>query len=178
MTFQIQYDVNLQRGYNGSLAEGAGTFQVDRVPVQVPASGRNPRPGDSVYWDAANNGAASITDQNQQEGAIGIVTYFPGVLGDILSSIPSGANSATYVEYTDGEIMPIIVMGTVWLLAGNALEYGVQIVQTSADRDWVTGSNAQPANLNTMVRTPVTCVDVTVADAAIFKGRIGYGRVY
>ena len=149
MVFQTQYDVNLQRGYNGALAEDAGPFQIDRIPVQVPSSGRNPRPGDSVYWDATNNGAAAITDASQQESAFGIVTYFPGILGSLLTSVPSGANSATYVEYEDGDVMPVVVFGTVWLLAGAALEYGDQIVQVAADRDWIAGTNAQPSNLNT-----------------------------
>lgn len=178
MTFQIQYDINLQRGYNGSLAEDAGPFQVDRVPAQVPSGGRIPRPGDSVYWDSTNNGAATVTSGDQQESAFGIVTYFPGILGSRLSAVPSGANSDTFVEYADGDIMPVIVMGTVWLLSGGALEYGDQIVQHSTDRDWVTGTNAQPSNLNVLIRSAVHCIDVSVADAGIFKGRIGYGRVY
>ena len=178
MPFQIQYDINLQRGYNGVLAEGAGPFQIDRVPAQVPAAGRNPRPGDQVYWDRTNNGAASTTTTDQQERSFGIVTYFPGILGSLLASIPAGANSATYVEYLDGDVMPVIVMGTAWLLAGGALEYGTQIVQTAADRDWVSGTDDQPSNLNVMLRCPVTCADVAVADTGIFKGRIGYGRVY
>ena len=106
------------------------------------------------------------------------MTYFPGILGDILSSIPSGANSATYVEYTDGEVMPIVVLGTVWLVAGGALEYGNQIIQNFADRDWIAGTNAQPAAVTNILRTPVTCVDVAVTDTSIFKGRVGYGRIY
>ena len=67
--------------------------------------------------------------------------------------------------------MPVIVMGTAWLLAGGALEYGTQIVQTAADRDWVSGTDDQPSNLNVMLRCPVTCADVAVADTGIFKGQ-------
>ena len=148
---------------------------IDRVPAQVPAStGRDPRPGDAVYWDATNNGAAVATTDAQSENVIGIVTYFPSILGDILSSIPSGANSATYVQYTDGEIMPIVVMGTVWLLAGAALEYHQIVRQDTTDFDYE--SQAKPAAHGDLISQPIVCVDVAVADTGIFKGRIGYGR--
>ena len=178
MSFQGAYEINPGRGYIGALARDAEPWAIDQVPAQVPTSGRNVRPGDQVYWDTTNNGAAAVTDAAQQELAFGIATYFPGRVAEILSSIPSGANSPNYVQYKDGELMPVLVMGTVWLLAGAALEYGTQIVQHATDRDWVVGTNAQPSNLNTLLKAPVHCVDTAVTDASVFMARIGFGRVY
>ena len=66
MPFQIQYDINLQRGYNGSLAEGAGPFQVR--PGSCSGScfaGRNPRTGRfgllglGQQWSCVNHGPES-----------------------------------------------------------------------------------------------------------------------
>ena len=178
MVFQSQYDVQLQRGYVGALAEDAGPWFIDRVPVQVPDSGRKPRPGDQVYWDATNKGAAAVASAANQKAAFGIVTYFPGVLPKLLDAPPSGASSRVYLEYEDGEFMPVVIMGTVWLLAGAALAYGDQIVQHASDRDWIKGDNAQPSALANIVRAAVRCAEVAVADTDIFKGRIGLGGIY
>ena len=178
MVFQSGYEVNLPRGYVGALAEDASPWQIDRVPAQVPDSGRKPRPGDQVYWDATNKGAAAVASADNQKAAFGIVTYFPGILPKLLDSAPSGANSRVFVEYEDGQFMPVIVMGTAWLLAGAALVYGDQIVQHTADRDWVKGDNVQPTAVANILRAAVRCADLAVADGAIFKGRIGTGGIY
>ena len=63
MVFQTGYDIQLPRGYVGALAEDAGPWFIDRVPAQVPDSGRKPRPGDQVYWDATNKGALPSAGQ-------------------------------------------------------------------------------------------------------------------
>ena len=178
MTIQDIYQINPQLGYVGAVAEDAIPAIIRRVPVQVPANGRNPRPGDQVYWDRASNGAAAVTSADEQENAFGIVTYFEGQLGEILSSKPSGANSDTFVEYKDGDWMPVVLVGSVWLLAGAALEFMDRIIQSTADRDYVVAApNGQWTNVNEAARNPVHCVDIAVADGGIFKGHVG-GPVY
>ena len=182
---QLNYAINPERGFVGAPARDNEPLIIDQVPAQVPSSGRKPRPGDQVYWDATNNGAAAVTSADQQELALGIVTYFPGVIAKRLASVPSGANSDTYIEYEDGALMPVVRVGSIWLLAGSALEYGDTIVQHASDRDWVKagstsqgGVEGQPSNLNQFIRSPVEVADLSVADEGIFVGRIGIGRVY
>ena len=175
-TFQTQYDVNPQRGFVGAVARDNEPFVLDRLPAQVPTNGRKPRPGDAVYWDAANNGAAVPTSAALLARTIGIVTYFPGVIAQRLASIPAGSNSDTYVEYDDGEAMPVVTQGSVWLLAGAALEYSSRVQWHTSDFDWVAGATITPGTLATWPTRIVECVDLEVADAEIFIGRISLGR--
>ena len=176
MPIQTQFEINPQVGYVGALARDTEPFAIDQLVAQVPASGRNPRPGDAVYWDSTNDGAAVPTSANLNETVFGIVTYFPGVVANVLSSTPSGANSASFIEYEDGASMPVIVMGTVWLLAGGALEYGNILRWNTSNFDWETV--AKPTAFTDLIAKPVECVDLAVADTEIFKARIGYGRIF
>ena len=176
MAVQLQYQTNAQRGYVGDVSRAAEPHAIDLVPVQVPANGRNPRPGDPVYWDGTNNGAAVPTTDNQSELVIGIVTYYPDQVAGRLSAIPSGSNSDAFIEYTDGQVAPILVMGSIWLLAGGAIEYHQLIRWDTTNFDWETV--AKPTAFTDIIAAPVTCVDIGVADTDIFQGRIGYGRVF
>ena len=173
---QTNYNTYSQKGYIGDLSRPDEPHAIDLVPAQVPASGRNPRPGDPVYWDATNNGAAVPTTANQAEQVFGIVTYYPGQVGGTLSTRPTGANSDQFIEYTDGVLMPVIVMGTAWLLAGAALEYGNLIRQNFTDFDYETVT--KPVDFNTIIAAPITVVNLAVADGDIFEARIGFGRIY
>lgn len=176
MTFQTQYDINPGRGFVGALARDNEPFIIDQVPAQVPSGGRAIRPGDQVYWDATNNGVAAVVDANTSELTIGIATYFPGVVAQRLSAIPSGANSDSFIEYADGAVLPVIIQGSVWLLAGSALEYGNAVRQVVADRDYTLMT--KPTSFDTVQRRIIECVDLAVADTALFIGRIGLGRVF
>ena len=173
---QFSYNTYAQRGYIGDLARPDEPHAIDYVPAYVPTSGRNPRPGDMVHWDATNNGAAFALNANASETVFGIVTYYPGQVGGTLAATPSGANSDQFIEYKDGELMPVIVMGTAWLLAGAALEYGNLIRQHHTNFDYTTVT--KPADFGTLIAAPVTVVDVAVADGDIFQARIGYGRTF
>lgn len=173
---QLEYGINPQKGFVGALARDAEPFIIDELPAQVPTSGRNPRPGDLVYYDTTNKGVAVVTTADQQEIAVGIVTYFPGVVAKILSSVPSGANSASYVEYEDGQMTPFVRVGAVWLMSGAAFNYGDHISYDTSDNDWVAGT--KPSSFATLVRSPVECIEREVASGAVFAGRIGVGRVF
>ena len=174
MAFQNQYDVNPQIGYVGAIARDKEPYAIDLLPVQVPSGGRNPRPGDAVYWDSTNNGAAVPTTAALSEQVFGIVTYYEGVVAGSLSSTPSGANSPQFIEYADGQNMPVVVMGTVWTLAGGAIEYSnlVRWNITNFDFEALT----TPASFADMLWRPIECVSIVVADTNIFESRIGFGR--
>ena len=173
---QQAYNTYPQRGYPGDLARPHEPNAIDLLPVQVPSSGRNPRPGDPVYWDATNDGAAVPTDANLNETVMGIVAMYSDQVASRLSAVPAGANSDAYIEYEDGDVMPVIVMGTVWLLAGAALEYGNLIRWNTSNFDWETVT--KPTDFNTIIKKPIICVDVSVADTELFQARIGFGELF
>lgn len=170
---QLDYDINPQVGFVGAIAYGHGPDPViDLMPIQVPASGRNPRPGDAVYWDTTNNGLAVPTSADETELTCGIITYYPGQVADTLTATPTGANSPQFVEYEDGEIAPVLVSGAIWLLAGAALEYAQSLWWERTNFDWEQVGTQQPTALNTVYRTTVYCAQTSVADGDVFVGRI------
>ena len=178
MAIQTQYDINPQAGYVGQLARPAEPYALDLLPAHAAGNLRKPRPGDMVYWDRTNNGAAVVTSAAEFRDAIGIVTYNPGTVAKTLAAAPAGANSDTYVEYEDHANMPVLVFGSVHLLAGGAMEYGDAVGYDFGDHDWTTAAAPKPAAIGNIIRRIVECVDLDVSDGDIFTARIGYGRVF
>lgn len=185
-------------GHIGDLARPSEPHAFDIGLAQVPTNGRKPRPGDCVYYDAANNGFAVPTTEAQRRAAIGVVSYDPGVVQGRLASVPSGANSDMYVEFEDGEEIKVCVLGTVWVVASTAMEYGQLVQQTTfgatPDYEWdaydpdltvdATFANLAAARsaVNDVVeelrRRTFECVSPTpVAADGLAQVRIGYGRI-
>lgn len=172
MAIQTTTNTYPSRGLPGELARDGEPYAIDFLPVQVPDSGRKPRPGDAVYWDATNNGVAAVVS-GQMANMIGIVHYDLSKVQDTLSSTPSGADTDQYIEYDDGEFAPIITLGTVYVRAGAACEYGQLMAQQVDDRKW---NPDDPKTYGGLYKRSVECVSVSGADGDIIEVRVS-GRV-
>ena len=155
------------RGLPGELSRPNEPYAIDMVPVQVPSGGRKPRPGDMVSWNATANGAAAVTNAATRLTAFGIVHYDLSKVQDTLASVPSGADTAEYIEYEDGEFAPVITVGTVYVRAGTAVEYGNRL-QQQADFKW---------DPHTRVATEsyvgsFTCVSLSGVDNGLVEVRV------
>ena len=132
----VQYTSNTYpgKGLPGELSREGEPHAIDFVPAQVPTDGRNPRPGDMVYWDTTNDGAAVVTNAAQRLAAFGIVHFDMSKVQED-GTRPAGADTDTFIEYEDADVMPVIVMGTAYVRAGAACEYGNRM-QAQDDFKW------------------------------------------
>jgi len=166
-------------GRIGDLVRPTEPHAFDLGLAHVPTNGRKPRPGDSVYYDTNANGFAVPTSDAQRLIVCGIVSFDPGVVQGRLSAAPSGANSDQFVEFDDEDPIKVTVFGTVWVMAGAAMEYGQQIVQDSyTSPDWLYDPIAAPTTVAAIHSTAIFCVSPSpVAANGLAQARIGYGRI-
>ena len=163
-------------GYPGDLARAGEPFAFDLLNAQVPTNGRKPRPGDALYYDAANNGVAVPTSATQVRSVLGICSYDPGTVTSTLpTGVPTGANSDQFIEYDDGDAIKMIVFGTVWIIAGAAMEYGQTLAWDTTNNDFRPLSRQSAvANLHLV---NIVCVSpAPVAADGVAQVRVGFGR--
>ena len=172
MAIQTTTNTYPGRGLLGELARPGEPYAIDFLPAQVPSSGRKPRPGDSVYWDETNNGAAFPTTAALRRTVIGIVHYDLSAVQKKLSAVPSGADTDQFIEYEDGEFMPVVVMGTVFIRAGAAVEYG-QLLSQSADYKY---DPDDPTDYGSIPQRGIECVSLAGADNGLIEARVTSGR--
>ena len=197
MAVQSQFDRYYQQGYPGDLARPSEPHAFDLGVAHVPANGRKPRPGDAVYYNAAENAFAVPVDAATQRQAVGVVSYDPGLIQGTLAAPPADSNSDRFVEFEDGDPLKILVLGTAWVIAGSAMEYGQLVQQASfgggADYQWdvwtpdvTIDALTQVAQLRAQViqlaeslhRRVFECVSpAPVAANGSAQVRIGYGRI-
>lgn len=194
-TIQTVYQVNPDVGYPGALAYPEQPFAYENGIAQVPTNGRKPRPGDAVYYDRANNGYAVPTDAATLRAVCGIVGYRQDTVQDSLATTPTGANSDAFLEYEDGDPLRVLVLGSMFVRAGAAMERDQRIVYNVTDFDWDVQADPAAAAITTFDATnvqaaitaaiqslgscPIVCVSAkAVAANGIAIARIGYGRVY
>ena len=164
-------------GLPGEIARPNEPIRIERLPVHVPSSGRKPRPGDAVYWDATANGVAVPTSAATELDTIGIVHFEQNRVQNKLTAVPSGADTDTFIGYEDDEIAPIVVMGTVYVRAGGAVEFGDLLRMQNVDKKW-DADNTDPPTTAKLYRRPVECVSKVGADGGLIEANIGGGRVY
>jgi hypothetical protein len=176
MVVQSQYGRYPGIGYVGDLSRPEEPYRFIHPAVfhQV-AAARAARPGDPVYYVAASNQFALPTDAATLLTVCGIVSFDPGTLPSTLAAIPSGANSDQFIEYKDDAIIKIGTMGTFYVVAGEALEYGDLVVWDVASFKWDKGARA--ANHAAIPNFPIQCVSrAPVAADGIAEVLIGSGR--
>lgn len=172
---QVNYQIYQQRFFVGQMPYAKAPYHIIKGPAQVPANGRKPRPGDTVYWDATNDGFAAVASAANQADARGIVVYDAAEVQSMLSSVPSGANSDLFIEYDDGDTMKICLFGHVAVVAGAAVEREAGIVQDTTDRQYDAFTKATA--IANIPEVGITAETAASAAGDIIIARIGYGRV-
>ena len=183
MAIQSNYEINPDLGFPGDIAQPGFPHAFDSGAAQVPANGRKPRPGDALYYDAANDGWAVPTDAATLLLVSGICTYRKDTV----------QNRANIVEFEDGDELEIGVFGSFWVTADAALQYGQRMTFDIANFRWeaggepnLAGADATPAtvaSVNTALaslgRASVYCASrIAVAANGLAIARIGYGRLF
>ena len=185
---QSQFGVYQQPGWPGALSRPNEPHAFHHGVVRVPAAAtRTPRPGDPVYWDATNNRFAIPTTAAERQQVVGILSFDSGTV-QATQTLPSDANSDQFVEFKDGSRVKVCVMGTLYVVAGAALEYDDLVEWHLTDFDWtlrtaVAAAGNTQAQINAALadlrQKPMVCVSrEAVADEGLAEVQLGYGRVY
>ena len=185
---QTQYNVYQQAGWPGALSRPNEPHAFHHGVLRVPsAATRTPRPGDPVYWDSTNNRFALPTTEALRRQAVGILSFDSGTV-QAAQTLPTDANSDAFVEFKDGSRVKVCVMGTLYVVAGSALEYDDLVEWNLTDFDWtlraaVVAAGNTTAQINAafeeLRQKPMVCVSrEAVADEGLAEVQIGYGRVY
>ena len=165
-SIQQSYSINPDVGFAGQIAEPNSPMRIEQGILHVPAAGTTPRPGYAVYYDTGNNAWALPTNAATSLRASGILTYrADGV-----------ANNSNILEFEDEQQIFVITMGVCWLVAGGATERHQQVHWDRSDFKWNT--LARVTAVADMYTNPVEALNnQAVADEALFKAAVGYGRV-
>ena len=161
-------------GLPGEIARPNEPIRIERKPIYVVSGGRKPRPGDGVFWNGTQDAFQYPTTAAQELLVTGIVHFEQNAVQGHLASVPSGADTDTFIEYDDGEIAPIITMGTVYMRAGAACEFGDLLRIQRADFKW---DPDNPTSYAELFKRPVECVSASGADGDLIEANIGGGRV-
>lgn len=186
---QSQYNIYQQEGWPGLLSRPNEPHAFHHGVLRVPSTGspRKPRPGDPLFWDATNNRFALPTTAAEVEQVVGILSYDLGTVQQS-QTLPSNANSDMFIEFENNSRIKVLVMGTIYVVAGSALEYDDLLVWDTTDFQWdvraqATAAGNTQANINTALadlrQKPIVCVSrQAVASGELAEAQIGYGRVH
>ena len=111
-------------------------YAYDTGRLNVPTSGRKARPGDGVYWNATANRFQVPTTDAQELLVLGIVAYDVGTVQSTLGTTPTTENSDQFIQYDDDDVIKVAVLGTFYLIAGGAVEYGNILRHQNDDYKW------------------------------------------
>ena len=174
---QTQFATTPGAGYPGSLSRAEEPhIYIHPAVFHLPAAGRKARPGDPVYYDAAENKFALPHNAATLLQTLGIVSYDLGTIQSLLAAIPAGSNSPAFIEYDDDAILKVGVMGTFYAIAGEALEFGDLVVWDVASFKW--DKLTKPAAFADLHSYPVVVASrAPVAVDGLVELRFGSGRV-
>ena len=167
MTVQQTYTINPPVGFAGTIAEPNAPTRTERGILRVPAAATraNPRPGDSLFWNTAQN-AWEVPDTAAEQILVeGILTYRTDTV----------QSASSILQFSNGDEIEIVTMGVVWVQAGGNVERGNQL-QMQTD-DWKYDSHARVTGIANVRILPIVCYSASGADTHIVKAGIGFGRV-
>ena len=168
MVVQNNYSINPPVGFPGQIAEPNSPKRIERgvLHIESSATRTNPRPGDALFYNNAQNGwQVPITAADML--AVGAILSYPA---------DTVANVASIVQFSDNDEIEIITMGVVWVIAGGASERG-DLLAMQVD-DWKYDETNRVTGITALHEVPIQNYDNTPAvNNAIIKAAIGYGRV-
>lgn len=183
MVLQRTYDINPDLGFPGALARPSEPHSLESGILHVPSAGRAPRPGDALYYDEGEGAFALPTDAAQDAAVCAILSYRADQV----------ASADSIVRFADGDEIQFGRLGTFWVVAGSAMQYGQQIRMARDDYQWdpkaahapAAAGNSQ-ANINAAIaaalqslgRYPIVCVSRDpVSAGGMAQAQIGFGRI-
>lgn len=169
---QSNYNVYQQKGYVGDVAYPGRETHFEIGVAGIPTSGKSLQPGFGVVYTVASNDWRIPTSAAERLAVTGIVSFNPAeTQGGVLTAIPSGANSDTFVDYANDAVIKVGTVGAFWATAGVALEYGDIVVFNQTDEDWEKVPSI--TNYATQPKMSVYAVSTAAADELVILNFTG-----
>jgi len=165
MTIQSVYNKYQQKGFVGDLARPIAPYAFD-----TGIAGVELRPGEGVYYDSTTNKFIKPVDAATRLLVTHIVGTDKGTLQTTIST-PAGANSNQEVVIAADTVGKFLLLGAMYVVAGETLEFGDALVFDEAAGDWIKAT-AVTSDATTLPRASIICIDVQgAADGEIVEVR-------
>ena len=115
---QQTYTIYPDIGFPGAIARPTEPHATESGLIYIPTGGKDPSPGDMIFYNTTENALQAVSSAAQQILACGILGYRADTV----------AQPDSTVKFKDGDEIQYFTMGTVWVVAKAATEYG-QLVQ-------------------------------------------------
>ncbi|MCK5133218.1 MAG: hypothetical protein KAR40_13835 [Candidatus Sabulitectum sp.] len=127
---QKDYAKKLQIGQVGSNARPSAPWDIDRGVAGVEL-----KPGDGVFYDAATNRYIKPTTADTRKLVTHIVTFNSNSFNTDIA-VPS-TNNTSEVVFAIGAVMPLAVLGSFFVLAGETVEAGDAAIFNESTGKWI-----------------------------------------
>lgn len=118
---QTTYTENLAAGYPGMIASGETSNRITRT---------NEDAAGIVFGTAAFRGSA---DHGCTDTVGTSATFLGPVIASTVQGLIAGQTADTYAQY---ENVPILTLGAIWVLTGDAVTDGAQVYVDAATGEW------------------------------------------
>ena len=157
---QQSYEINPDRGYQGSLARPTEPHATGSGILRNSGSYKA-RPGDPLWYDRSNNAFSYPTTDVQFQQVCAILGYRADTV----------ANPEDIVEFDTGDEIQFFTFGTVWVEVSQAAEYGDRLHWNFSNREWLVDNSVIDALANADF-TGVTGLDLTDGIGSVAEGVI------
>lgn len=182
---QTNFDRYPGKAFPGQQAFAGAPTLIKRGTLNADAAADRVRPGYPVFYNQTTNFWERAKTPANQKSMMGIVVAESGVATQG-TSVPSGANSPDFLEFSDNATIQVMLIGGIYVLAGSSAEFGDILEFKDDDQKWdkitvpaVAASAASiKAYLDILPRNPVRLMEPAVSDGDLAIAYIGQGGAY
>ncbi len=168
---QRTYERHLQIGQVGDCARPSAPHDFDRG-----VAGEDLKPGDGVLYVPATDNWFKPTTDAERKLVTHIVTYNKNSTNQSITSPTT--NNITEIVFSAGEMMPLAVFGSFFVLAGETVEDGDAAIYNQTTEKWIkyNPASATPNSLRKKAFEFYPGPGKTVGDGEIVEVRIHSGN--
>lgn len=127
---QTTFSKHLQKGQVGEIARPSAPWDRDRGVAGVEL-----KPGDGVYYDAVGNNWIKPVDAATRKLVTHVVSFDQNSFNTDIGSPTT--NNLSEVVFAIGAVMPLIVFGSAFVLAGATVETGDAAIYNETTGKWI-----------------------------------------
>lgn len=168
---QRSYARHLQIGQVGDCARPSAPHDFDRG-----VAGEDLKPGDGVLYVPATDNWFKPTTDAERKLVTHIVTYDKNSINETITSPTT--NNITEIVFSAGDMMPLAVFGSFFVLAGETVEDGDAAIYNQTTEKWIkyAPASATPNDLRKKAFEFYPGPGKTVGDGEIVEVRIHSGN--
>ena len=164
---QTDFARHQQIGQVGEIARPSAPFDIDRGVAGVEL-----KPGMGVYYDSGNDNWILPTSDATRKLVTHVVSFNKNSFNTDIAAPTT--NNLTEVVFAIGTMMPLVDLGSVFVLAGETLESQDAVIYNQTTEKWIKYAPASPTanDLRKKVFTAYVDPGKTVADGEIVEIKV------